>query len=381
MIAMPSMSNPLLRAALLLATASLAACSGNLADTLEEKFPGREAEYKASTSVPRLEVPPDLDSSTIQETLVVPGGSTTFSEYTGTSVQASATASTVLPEVQDVRVERSGDKRWLVIDAPPSQVWPRVRDFWQVNGFVIERADPAIGIMETDWAENRADIPQGFLRSLLENISENLYSAATRDRFRTRLERGVEPNTTEVYVTHRGAEEVSQRDTFVWQPRPADPELEAEMLSRMVIFLGVGEERARRMVASSADRPDRAQMLRDNEGATVLSVQEDFSRAWRRTGLALDRVGFTVEDRDRSRGLYFVRYVDPDKDLDNDKGFLSSLNIFGGDDERNPDEDAYLISLIAAPEATRIVVLNKQGERERTATADRILGLLHDQLR
>ena len=159
-----------------------------------------------------------------------------------------------------------------------------------------------------------------------------------------------------------------------------DPELEAEMLSRMVIFFGVGEERARRMVATSADRPDRAEMLRDSEGATVLSVQEDFSRAWRRTGLALDRVGFTVEDRDRSRGLYFVRYVDPDKDLQTDEGWFSGFNIFG-DDERDPDQDAYLISLIAAQQATRIVVLNKQGERERTATADRILGLLHDQLR
>ena len=375
------MSNSQPRALVLLAPLLLAACGGDLANTIEEKFPGREAEYKASTSLPRLEVPPDLSSNTISESLVVPdGGSTTFSEYSGANAQASASANVVLPESPDVRVERSGDKRWLVVQAPPSQVWPRVRDFWQQNGFVIERADPAIGIMETDWAENRADIPRGFLRSLLENISEALYSAATRDRFRTRLERGSEPDTTEVYVTHRGAEEVSQRDTFVWQPRPSDPELEAEMLSRMVVYFGIGEERARRMVATSADRPDRAQMLRDTEGATVLSVQEDFSRAWRRTGLALDRVGFTVEDRDRSRGLYFVRYVDPDKQLQSEEGWLSGLK-FWGDDERNPDEDAYLISLIAADQATRIVVLDKQGQRERTATADRILGLLHDQLR
>lgn len=369
------------RALPLLAPLLLAACSGNLASTIEEKFPGRDAEYKASTSLPRLEVPPDLSSNTISESLVVPdGGSTTYSEYSGASTQASANTNVVLPEAANVSVERSGNKRWLVVKASPAEVWPRVREFWQQNGFVIERADPAIGIMETDWAENRADIPRGFLRSLLENISEALYSAATRDRFRTRLERGTESGTTEVFVTHRGAEEVSQRDSFVWQPRPSDPELEAEMLSRMMVYLGAGEEQARRMVATSADRPDRAQMLRDPEGASVLSVQEDFSRAWRRTGLALDRVGFTVEDRDRSRGLYFVRYVDPDKQLENQEGWLSNLK-FWGNDETNPDQDAYLISLIAAEQATRIVVLDKQGQRERTATADRILGLLHDQLR
>lgn len=360
----------------------LTACGGDLVSDLEEKFPGREVEYKTSVSTPRLEVPPDLSSSAINDSLVVPdGGSATFSEYSAGSQRTASVSDTVLPQLDKVRVERSGDKRWLVVEAQPAAVWPRVRDFWQQAGFVIQREDPSIGIMETDWAENRADIPRGMLRSLLENISESLYSASTRDRFRVRLERGVEIGSTEVFISHRGAEEVSQGDDFVWQPRPSDPELEAEMLSRMAIYFGVTEEKARRMVATTAPRPDRAQLLRDTQGATVLSVDEDFSRAWRRTGLALDRVGFTVEDRDRSRGLYFVRYLDPDKQLGNDEGWLSGIAFWQSDEEPDPDADAYLISLIAANTATRIVVLNKQGERERTATADRILGLLHDQLK
>jgi len=368
----------------LFASLLLTACSGDLQTTLEEKFPGREAEYKSSASLPRLEVPPDLSSATINETLLVPeGGSATYSEYSAGGQRTQAVSSAVLPEVPNVRIERSGDARWLVVEAAPAAVWPRVRDFWMQAGFVIQREEPSIGIMETDWAENRADIPRGMLRSLLENISEALYSASTRDKFRVRLERGVDAATTEIFISHRGAEEVSQGDSFVWQPRPSDPELEAEMLSRMVIYFGLAEEQARRMVASTPGRRERATVLRDTEGATVLSVQEDFSRAWRRTGLALDRVGFTVEDRDRSRGLYFVRYVDPDKQLDETKkdGWLSKLAFWSDDTPRNPDDDAYLISLIAADAATRIVVLNKQGQRDRTATADRILGLLHEQLK
>ncbi len=370
-----------LRFGVVLSVALLSACSGDLATELEQKFPGREIEYKSSTSLPQLEVPPDLSSAALNESLVVPEGSATFSEYSSGSQRTASVSNTVLPELQKVHVERSGDKRWLVVEAKPAEVWPRVRDFWLQAGFVIKREEPAIGIMETDWAENRADIPRGMLRSLLESVSEALYSASTRDKFRVRLERGVTPGTTEVFISHRGAEEVSQGEDFVWQPRPSDPELEAEMLSRLAMYFGVAEESARRMVATSAPRAERARMLRDGEGASVLSVQEDFSRAWRRTGLALDRVGFTVEDRDRSRGLYFVRYIDPDKQLNQDKGWLSKLAFWSDDKARNPDKDAYLISLIAVDSATRIVVLNKQGKRERTATADRILGLLYDQLK
>ena len=368
---------------LVVVTVMLTACSGNLMDTIEAKLPGRQAEYKTSRSLPALEVPPDLSSTSIQDTMLVPGASSaTYSDYTTGGQQQVAVAANVLPEVRNVRIERAGDKRWLVVDAEPDRVWPRMRDFWLQGGFLIEREEPAIGILETDWAENRADIPRGMLRSLLENISTALYSASTRDKFRVRMERGAQAGTTEVFLSHRGAEEVSQGDSFVWQPRPSDPELEAEMLTRMMIYLGVSEERARTVVATAEPRGTRAELLRDAQGATVLSLREDFSRAWRRTGLALDRVGFTVEDRDRSRGLYFVRYIDPDRELAGaDGGWFSRLKFWGDAEPRDPDKDSYLVSLLAADVATRVVVLDKQGQRDVTAIADRILSLLHEQLK
>ncbi|HEY5701653.1 MAG TPA: outer membrane protein assembly factor BamC, partial [Gammaproteobacteria bacterium] len=295
------------------------------------------------------------------------------------------------------RIERSGDKRWLVVSATPAQVWPRIREFWIEQGFLINQEDPSIGIMETDWAEQRAEFKAGFIKNILNKLNEALYGAATRDKFRTRLERGAEPGTTEIFVSHRGAEEVStgkvtraQDDTAsrdesrVWQPRPADPELEAEMLNRMLVSFGIEEQRAAGMLARSRDKRDRAKMVRDQDGIKALSLDENFSRAWRRTGLALDRVGFTVEDRDRSRGLYFVRYVDPDADISGKKkGFFSKLKFWGSDDK--PDRDnAYLISLIGGKdgdESTQVVILNKRGEPESSDTADRILGLLHEQLK
>lgn len=365
----------------------LAACSGNLEQSLDEVLPAKEAKYKSSKSLPPLEIPPDLQSGTLHDAMLLPGegslGSASYSQYQNANQNPAALASKqILPELTDVRVERSGDKRWLVINAPPDQVWPRVRSFWLENGLLIKMEDPSIGIMETDWAENRADIPQGFIRRFLEKVTTRLYSATTRDKFRVRLERGTERGSTELYVSHRGAEEVTQGDTTVWQPRPSDPELEAEILNRMLVYFGVERERARTLLASRAERRERAHMVKESSGVAALALDEDFSRAWRRTGLALDRVGFTVEDRDRSRGLYYVRYVDPLRDTGEKKGWLSKLKFWGDDDEaRNEEDDAYLISLVGDGQTTQVVVLNTRGEREASATADRILGLLHEQLK
>ena len=373
------------RATLLGGVLVLAACSGNLEESLDEVLPAKEAQYKSSRSLPPLEVPPNLSSQGIQDAYLLPGENTQGSATLSNQQVASGTVqrSIVLPQLTDVRVDRNGDKRWLVINAPAEAVWPTVRGFWLERGHLIRLEDPSVGIMETDWAENRADIPQGFIRNLLEKISTQLYSAATRDKFRVRLERGIEPGTTELYLSHRGAEEVAQGESFVWQPRPSDPELEAEMLNRMLVYFGINREDATQILAKQTQQRERAHMVRANDGFTTLALDEDFSRAWRRTGLALDRVGFTVEDRDRSRGLYFVRYIDPLKDVgaEEEEGWLSKLKFWGEDDEAGPSRDAYLISLIGEGETTQVVVLNTEGVREASSTADRILALLHEQLK
>ncbi len=382
-------------AVLSLALAMLAAgCSGSLSDVVDRVVPG-EPVYKSSRSAEPLEVPPDLSSSTINDTMAIPAGApasgeATYSEYQRQQAGAGAGSATrvagVLPQIRNVRVEHLGDKRWLVVRADPAQVWPRVRDFWLQQGFLIAMEDPGIGIMETDWAEKREQFRSG-ISKFLSKLSSALYGAAIRDKFRTRLERGADPGTTEIYVSHRGVEEIIKEtdrkrgETLrKWQPRPADPELEAEMLNRLMVSFGIEQQQARQMVASRSERQARARLMRDNQGGSVLEVSEDFSRAWRRTGLALDRVGFTVEDRDRSRGLYYVRYVDPDTATKSDGGFFSKLK-FWGDGDAKKGASAYLISLTGADENTSIVVLDERGERERSATAERILGLLEAQLR
>jgi outer membrane protein assembly factor BamC len=284
-----------------------------------------------------------------------------------------------------MRIERSGTQRWLVVGGSPERLWPGVKEFWQELGFLVNVELPDAGIMETDWAENRAKLPQDIIRGTIGKVFDSVYSTPERDKFRTRMEKGAEPGTVEIYISHRGMYEIytnEGRSETRWQPRPADPELEAEMLRRLMVRLGVDEARAKTLVAAD-QRTDRAKLARSSDGAGAVILEEAFDRAWRRVGLALDRVGFTVEDRDRTQGLYFVRYVDPEIDnkKKDEKGFLSKLAFWRGSDSGKPAQAQYRIHLKAEGEATRVEVLSREGGVDRSETSKRILGLLHEQLK
>ncbi len=362
----------------------LAGCNGV---GLESK----KIDYKSASAVkvPTLEVPPDLTSPARDDRFVVPDtggrGSATFSAYSGERTQAAAQKqSDVLPKVDKVRVERSGNQRWLVVDESPEKLWGTVKDFWQEMGFLINLELPEAGVMETDWAENRAKIGEDFLRNLLGKVIDSLYSTPERDKFRTRLEPGAQPGTTEVYISHRGMYEIyvtEAKDQTRWQPRDADPELEAEMLRRLMVRFGSDDRRSQIEMAEAKSRPaERAKLAKAANGAGSLEVQESFDRAWRRVGLALDRVGFTVEDRDRSKGLYFVRYVDPESDGQNkDPGLLSKLAFWKA---APPDpQTRYRVFLKGEGTLTTVQVLSAEGGADPSDTAKKILGLLFDQLK
>jgi outer membrane protein assembly factor BamC len=362
-----------------------------------DSFPileGKKVDYKSSGKLPPLEVPPDLTAIGADDHFAVPDvspqGSATFSAYNkerGGQPQSSG-QSTLLPSQDKVHVERSGTQRWLVVNATPEQVWPVIKEFWQEMGFIVKIEVPESGVMETDWAENRAKIPQGIIRSVLGKVVDSLYSTAERDKFRTRLERAG-TGATEIYVSHRGMIEVYEGSTTgtstgrtVWQPRPADPELEADMLGRLMVRFGVDEAKAKSsMVAADAVR-ERASITRTQEGTGSLAMVDPFDRAWRRVGLALDRVGFTVEDRDRTKGIYFVRYVDPETDgAKEEKGFFSKL-AFWKDSGKNPDKnERFRIQITETGDGSTVKVLSKDGVAEKSETTDRILTLLYEQLK
>jgi len=355
----------------------------------------KKVDYKSVVKAPTLEIPPDLTSPTRDDRYAVPDtggrGSATFSAYAAErdpQAKVSARNSEVLPQVDKTRIERSGTQRWLVVGGTPDQVWPVIKDFWQETGFLINVERPEAGVMETDWAENRAKIGQDWIRSTLGKVLDSLYSTAERDKFRTRVEPGSEPGTVDIFISHRGMYEIyisEGRDQTRWQPRDADPDLEAEMLRRLMVRFGTEEKKAEAMMAATKDRQvERAKLSRSEDGQGTLELQERFDRAWRRVGLSLDRVGFTVEDRDRSKGLFFVRYVDPEVDdkKKDDKGFMSKLAFWKSDDKAAADTRIQYRILVRDQGGSCLVqVLSREGGVDRSDTAKKILGLLYEQLK
>ncbi|MGV3655002.1 MAG: outer membrane protein assembly factor BamC [Noviherbaspirillum sp.] len=376
--------------ALALVLAGLAGCSSinsSFGSLLEPDRIDYKSAGKAKT--PSLEIPPDLTQLQRENRYALPDaarGTATASGYTlaQNTAPAAATPAVAPKTMPEIRIERAGNQRWLVVKESPEALWPQLKEFWQESGFLISVDSPSTGIMETDWAENRAKIPQDFIRSTLGKVLDSLYSTGERDKFRTRLERTGQ-GTTEIYISHRGAQEVltgTEKERTVWTPRPPDPELEAEFLSRLMARLGVENDRAKAAVVNAAPEAPRARLVRNGSGGYV-EVDESFDRAWRRVGLALDRVGFTVEDRDRTQGVYFVRYVDQDRDAQEkkDKGFFARVFSFGSGDDPAKVAQQYRVSVKGAGESSQILVLDKQGQPETSQAGNRILSLLTEQLK
>ena len=376
-------SHRLAMPALLVLALATTGCS-----SLSDFLSGDKVDYRSGAAKSKpLDVPPDLtqlsrDARALQSGAAVSASSIGNPASTA-APGAAAGAQVAIAARGKVRVERQGDERWLVVPAPAEQVWPQVRDFWVDRGFKLTTENAEAGVLETDWAENRGSLPQDVIRRTIGRFLDRLYDTGTRDRFRVRVERGA-GDTTEVFLTHRGLEEVyadDRKESTVWRARARDVELESEMLTRLMVKLGTQEETARSAVAAAPQQPARARIVGGQPAAT-LEVDEAFDRAWRRVGLVLDRSGFTVEDRDRAAGVYFVRYVDTTAGAAQEPGFLSRW--FGG----APTEALpvrYRVRVAANGEAgaarSRVTVLSSAGAPDNGPVAQRIAELLVGELK
>lgn len=368
-----------LRLAAMSMALGLAGCS-----SLGDMLSGDKLDYRSqATKTNTLEVPPDLTQLSKDARYQAPSGAVSATAYqSGAAVTApAATTAAVAPQtLGEMRIERGGSQRWLVTAMSPEQLWPQVRSFWEERGFKVAFENAEAGVIETDWAENRAKVPSDIIRNTIGRVLDSFYSTGERDKFRTRIERTA--TGSEVYISHRGLEEVfagAQNERTVWTNRPNDPSLEAEFISRLMVKLGQKEETARATVAAPVQLAARARVLDGQPGAT-LQVDEPFDRAWRRVGVALDRSGFTVEDRDRTNGVYFVRYVDPKDAAKEEPGFFSRL--FSGDNADGPSgPNRYRIAVKGDAANTTVAVQTSQGSPEGGEIGQRIVALLVEDLK
>ncbi len=363
----------------------------------------KKIDYGTAAKAPPLDIPPDLTRPTNSGQYSAPNVATTgtavFSQINAKNkvAQKQSTDDSVLPDGARgvAKIERQGNHRWLVVSVPEDKAWNVTKAFWQENGFVIKKENPQTVVMETYWAENRATVPGGAIQGFLGKVLGTLYSTAERDMYRTRLEKGAKPGMTDIFISHRGMVEVyvtEGKSETRWQPRDADPTLEAEMLRRLMFkFDGVDEAEAKKLAkeidgGGKSVSLDKARMGSAPDGGAMLIVDDNFDRSWRRIGLALDRVGFTVEDRERASGLYYVRYVDSDDKSVVEKGeggFWSSLAFWRSKDDKVPTKMQYRISVREQQPGgpTNVIVLAPGNQADVSPIARQILDLLLQQLR
>jgi outer membrane protein assembly factor BamC len=373
------------RHASLILSASLLASACSSTGLFDKKIDYKSAENAAKN---RLEVPPDLTRPQLNNNYALPGASSVSAQQLNQQAQANLinkNPSNVLIDIPVARMERAGQQRWLVVQKKPEELWPLLKEFWIDNGFILKQDAPEIGVMETDWAENRAKIPQDGIRNLLSKVGlDNVYSTPERDKFRARIER---TNAgTEVYFSHRGMYETFVNEgkaETMWQPRPADPELEAEMLGRFMMRMGISEEK----VKLAAQKPDANQPQRASVQGEAVLVNDAFDRAWRRTGLALDRIGLLVTDRDRSQGVYYIRPAQAEMDKsDESGGFWSSLLFWRSSDKPASAKAPlaggdYQVRVKAVNDSSsQVLVLDKNGQALPANVSRPMLARLQQQL-
>ncbi|WP_233213877.1 outer membrane protein assembly factor BamC [Pollutimonas nitritireducens] len=332
-------------------------------------------DYKSTVAGDPLSIPPDLTQANRDAHFRAPEGTATLSEYRQSqqAQQTSGAADRILPSTSGVSVMRDGDLRWLVVEKPAEEVYPKIIDFWGEQGFTIHSQDPRAGLMETDWAENRAKIPEGWIRSALGAVIDQVFDSGERERFRTRVERV--NGKTEVYISHQQMVETPTPDgaAFKWVFGKEDPGLNAAMLARLMVFLGTDVQSAQNMVAQAEKDVGQTQIQQTTDGQAAIMLGEPFDRAWRRVGVAIDSAGFAVDDRDRSAGDYFIRYLDSDSGEKIEQPNIIG-RLFGG--KNTAAATPFRIHVAEQGSSSVVTVLDQNGQVQNTDTAKRIIGVL-----
>jgi len=368
-------------AVVLTSVVALGACS-----TVKDTLSGQNAiDYQSAVRTDPLSIPPDLTQAAADPRYRAPAtGSTTFTQFQAqgarvdTAGSSGVTREAVLPSFPDMEIKRDGELRWLAVKMSPSELFPKIESFWYDSGFSLDVTDAKAGIMITNWAENRARIPESWLRQVLGSVLNNMWDSGQRDKFRTILERDGE--YTEVFISHEHMVEVRvgiEQDQVRWNRGREDPGLNAAMLARLMVYLGEGTEQARQKMAKAEETPLKPS-VQDNVAADgTLVIQEPFEMSWRRVGLALDSGNFAVDDRDRSTGDFFIRYVDTDTGLKRDEpSFFGRL--FGAKDA--PPAQQYRLHLQADGNRTVVSVFSGDGQPDTSETAKRMLSVLAERL-
>ena len=278
--------------------------------------PATELNYRDSEITPTLELPPDLISRSSDSNLTLPGSKVGTDENRGRYVETGNLniESKTLPTFKGMRIEGEGDFHWLVVDAPAQEVYPMVREFWADQGFVLIQDEPVTGVMVTQWMSQRSGRD-----SFFASILESLRGAESKDQYKIRLQRASD-TATHIYLAHRGQEQIIDDAKITlansrqgWQFTPADPAKEYEMLSRLMLFLGMQDDEVKQQLAKIGAFEARAAIEYDSEEEqTYLLSKQGFEQTWNRLVHQLDRRAVNIAESEKGDNEGSMRFNSAD---------------------------------------------------------------------
>jgi len=331
-------------------------------------------DYVNSSKAEKLQLPPDLSEYETSDTYNVPGAATSYTDFENQRNRKIEKVE-LLKDPDGIKLVKSGNFRWLIVNKSPDKIWPHLEDFWYEQGFNMKKTNRRLGIMETEWTTPENIEEELGIADTFDSWLDSLSGDDEKTKFRTRLEKGSQNNSTEIYISHRKRDGVNteameaiararqgtydpstvysipeyKSDDDPKEPVPSgdieltevDMQINAEIMRRLLVFLGMQDLDAKEKI----EKPQvilKAKLINDNGKA--IELYEPFDRSWRRVSIALDMIGFLTEDRDRSKGLYYVTYTDldigeADKKAKEEEGWLDSID-FWSDDEAEAEEMA-----------------------------------------
>lgn len=327
----------------------------NVLPSMDDVLPDKRTEYKKSDSLPELEVPPDLTSQTINDSMAIPSEQATLSQMQRQRVAG------------ETPVAAAPDEQWVSVRQPRADLWPGLRAYFEKKGYPVEVDDAELGVLETGWGS-----------------SISAERGVQRLKFRIFSEPGATPEVTVLFISSQRQSQVKgEGDAAQWVDMEADARADRLVAGELnQLFNGATATAAAAPAAAvpatpaAAPAPKRpaAELSDAGEGRILLALPDEYSVAWPRTDKALQRGGFFVEGKDEAKGVFQISYFKaPEQEQ---KGWLSKMKFWEDD---GSEGQSFQVSLTGVGKKTEIIVMNEDGEWDSGEDARRILTIIQSQ--
>jgi outer membrane protein assembly factor BamC len=345
---------------------------------------GKDRRYLDVSLDSNLELPPDLSEIEEESKFELPVG------FSGAESTAKDKVP-VLARVDSLRLEGSGNLYWLTVEEPLENLYQLVKNFWFSEGYRLMVDEPVIGIMQTEWVLTEQGPPEED-SAWYENLFAEDNLSASQDQYRTRVELDQAGNASRIYIAHRGTEFVYVLETGndqqqvddndnQWRFRQPEPELEIEMLSRLMIFLGLQKAEVEQQVANAKlFSPRASQHIDSSEKSPFLIVKDPYQIAWNRVYHQLERMNFEIEKSEFKSGLSGEGAITINAQVTESKDDKGLFSFFSQSSE-TVEKQIVVVLAEETHQLTRVMIETDEGDFDTSRAGAAFLDLLYQKIR